>query len=359
MDSKIQKKTDALIRAKATHDKGQTKEVIIDKALSFNRRSSASIPSPAQNKPLKRKSSSQIVDLGTILPTMAIPRKKKEKPESIPLAKPADVFGQPSQVSTVVRRGRQWGRKTKDRYAELDPSIAVAVNAGDRPTLKNSRKELAAQKSKVTVDMIQLVLTDLLEKIKKTSDRVELNATIKGRKLFWKREFSELTKEDFKEIWDEVKRKYTLVRNGKSNNNDPPSQSVDADSSIVDRSVVDRNVVDRNVADSNVADRTVIDRNVADRTVIDRNVADRTVVDRNVADRTVVDRNVGDRNVVDDGHVPQVVPIFDANEESAIATNVCQEEPPKPYHDRWSHLFVGPSFRMGNEFTLDEFEEYV
>jgi hypothetical protein len=294
MELKIQKKSDAQ-KAKFTHNKGQSKETTSDKTQSGSRKSSGSIPSSSSFKSIKRKNVSQIVDLGNILPSMSIPRKKKEKPESISVSKPADVVGQPSQVSAGARRGRQWGRKPRDRFAELDSSIAVAVNAGDRPTLKNSRKELAAQKSKVTADMIQLVLNDLLEKIKDKSERGELNATIKGRKLFWKREFSELTKDDFKEMWDEVKRKYTLVRNSKTNNT-VATTSVSADSTVVD----------------------------------------------------------GAAEEDEDTQFVSTSPVG-ANEEEAITTDV----PPKPYHDRWSHLFVGPSFRMGNEFTLDDFEEFV
>jgi hypothetical protein len=295
MEARIQKKPNAL-KSKSTPDQRQIKEVITDKTLNISRRSSASISSPVSSKPIKRKNSMQNVDLGPIPSSMAIPRKKKERSESISVAKPADVFGQPSQVSTSARRGgRQWGRRTRDRYAELDSSIAVAVNAGDRPTLKNSRKELAAQKSKVTVDMVQLVLADLLEKIHKSLKREELNETLRGRKNFWKREFSELTKEDFKAIWEEVKRKYTLVTHREINDN-ASSKSV-------------------------------------------------------VVDSTAVDRD-GDDD--EDAQFVSSLPV-DATEESAIETTV-RQEPPKPYHDRWSHLFVGPTFRMGNELTLEDLE---
>jgi hypothetical protein len=282
-------------------------------------------PSPAVPMPSKRKTTTHSVDLGTVLPSLSIPRKKKQKIVNTNVAKPSETAGRTSPLPPGARRGHQWGRKPKDRYAELDSSTAVAVNAGDRPTLKNNRRELADQKSKLTENKVQLVLIDLLKNVPNPSaDKEKSNAAVRGRKLFWKREFSELNPEDFKALWLEARRKFTAVQSSKSSSNEknvkqPPEKSVASQKTLV-------------------SDKEIID-----------------LLEDDDDEETAGDGNPKKSSQKDDANVGDTDPNKDAPAQSTAEAKV----PPKRYHDRWSHLFVGPSYRMGNEFHLTDFEEYL
>jgi hypothetical protein len=171
--------------------------------------------------------------------------------------------------------------------------------------LKSNQRELAEQKSKVTDAKVEMVLDDLLKKVPDASDK----EAVKGRTLFWKQQFSELTKDDFVKIFEEATQKYIATKRGK----EPPSAQ-SKESSL-----------------NPTGGQTIID-----------------LVESN--DEPV--HQQPQKGLVEQGRHGEGKNVNAQNEAETV-------EVPKRYQDKWSHLFVGPTYRMGNEFTLEDFEEYV
>lgn len=255
------------------------------------------IDATAEPKDNKRKGSTASVDLSA-LTQPSVPR-KKHKGVSTLEAKYHE-SGNENTDAAGIRRAHQWGRKQKDRFVELDPSLAVAVNEVDRPTLKRRRRNLADQKSKVTDHQVQEVLNDLIKNVDSKSDSDQLATALKGRRIFWKREFSELTKSDFLHVWNEAKRKFYKVKSIKP----------------IQKQIITQEKVAR----------------IAKKTQSAADPGAHLIVE--TPGRAVEAHSKNDflSQPIEDGEVHQ---------------------------DCWSHLFVGPSFRLGNEFNLQDFEEYL
>ncbi|KAL3920701.1 MAG: hypothetical protein SGILL_003126 [Bacillariaceae sp.] len=249
--------------------------------------------------PKKRKSPG--VDLETLPAPNPNPKKKqKSAPDASERAK-VWTSKPPAATSDAphVRRGSFWqmqARKPKDRYAELDATQATAVNAGERPTLSKKRKELAAQKSKITDEKTQLILDDLLE-LAKGEDIDALKDAIKSRKRHFKRQFTELTTEDFLVIWKEARRQFLVMRVNKHKN---------PDSKVASQGVVDLSSEARNDRDESTGSSSG----------------------------------------------PAV---NDKDEQKEKGTTLAEK--PRALTNRWSKYFLGPDFQLGNEFTMDKFEE--
>lgn len=290
--------------SKLMKDQEKRKEAPVAETYHVPRKTSISNVSPDAPKPIKRKS---VDDSATVLTSLSIPRKKNQKViDTSSNTQSTDDVGRTSLPPPIPRRRHQWGFKPpRDRYAELDSSTAVAVNAGDRPTLKNNRRELAEQKSKVTDAKVEMVLDDLLKKVPDPSDK----EAAKGRKLFWKRQFSELTKDDFIQIFEEATQKYMATKRGI----EPPSAQLKTSSSNFTGS--------------------------------------QAVIDTVDSDEEPVHQQP-QKGLVEQGRHGE-----GENENAQNEAETVEE--PKRYQDKWSHLFVGPTYRMGNEFTLEDFEEYV
>ncbi|KAG7344146.1 hypothetical protein IV203_022154 [Nitzschia inconspicua] len=288
------------------NDNAQSKFDITNmKIFQIPRKSSASQQPFVAPKPIKRK---RLVDGVMVAPSQSIPRKTGQKLDHGPIARISETPGLASLTQVGTRRGCKRGRKSKDRYEELDSSAAVAVNACDRPTLKNNRRELAEHQSNVTEAKVQKVLDDLLENVPESNDKDAIHISLKGRKQFWKREFSELTNGDFKKVFEGALTKFAALR--KFN----------------------------------------------DRTATEANIEQKKSTSDEIDEGLV--RN--DEEDPSEYSGPKTKSEFlESGEEDSDDEVTSEDEATTRYHDKWSHLFVGPLYRMGNEFSLDDFEEYL
>ena len=122
-----------------------------------------------------------------------------------------------TKKTNKTKGNRGWGyygnkRLDDHRHKELDPSKAIAITAGEQPTLAKRRRKLADEKSVVTQSDIDNVFDDLV----RHKDQIQKDQSfIKARKRFWKHQLSGLSTLDFQNIWKEARVMFISYQNKK------------------------------------------------------------------------------------------------------------------------------------------------
>jgi hypothetical protein len=194
-------------------------------------------------------------------------------------------------------------KKVLDRHEELDPSTAVAVSSGTKPTLAKRRRILANQKSVINDYDVNQIFNDLISH----KDRIKTNAAaiFNARKRFWKHKFSRLSTQDFDIIWKKARKQYE-------------------DGNII---VLDADTVDGGNFDASSDGEEEIMGKTKKTDAVQLLSGD------------------GEKEVEKE-----------KDQSTLTMTTTKKERLP----DRWSKLFIGQTFKgLGCEFTLDEFEECI
>jgi hypothetical protein len=194
-------------------------------------------------------------------------------------------------------------KKVLDRHEELDPSTAVAVSSGTKPTLAKRRRILANQKSVINDYDVNQIFNDLISH----KDRIKTNASaiFNARKRFWKHKFSRLSTQDFDIIWKKARKQYE-------------------DGNII---VMDADTVDGGNFDASSDGEEEIMGKTKKTDAVQLLSGD------------------GEKEVEKE-----------KDQSTLTMTTTKKERLP----DRWSKLFIGQTFKgLGCEFTLDEFEECI
>jgi hypothetical protein len=257
---------------------------------------------------------------------LTLPKKKKQMKVTTKASKPAGTDRPPHNNSTMGRRWSKFGPpKEIDRHAELDASQATAVNAGERPTLVKKRRELADKKSVISDQSVRRVLDDLVEH--SNMGNAPIKELLIGRKSYWKREFSELTKEDFTAVWKDARQRFFQynAENSASSGTTSRSKNLGSPAESVSRPL--NGSIDTEFANSQEG-----------------------VPMGNISDDDWESNN-GNKD-------EETQPIGESEDGSAAhhTTGLLDNSRPP---DRWSKLFLSPLFQLNNQFTLDKFEEYL
>ena len=173
-------------------------------------------PSPMTKKMIRRPTPRDMSPLPS-LAKKAPPKRSRSKSHSSG-SKPT-----PQNVGDVLKPSKPKKRKW---HENLDRGEAVSVADMERPLLKNNRNQLASVKSVVTNKKLDRIVDDVFPKVAKLAIESR-KKTMEERKKFWKREFSELASDDFKNLWKEAKAKIADKLSGAINN-----QNESEDSSI-------------------------------------------------------------------------------------------------------------------------------
>jgi len=229
-----------------------------------------------------------------------------------------------------------------DRYEELDSSVAVAINAGEKPTLAKRRRELANEKSIVDDSDIDKIFDDLVLH----SDEIAAKNTtgiLNSRRYFWKHKFSELSTSDFDSIWKHARNKFFLLHQNEKSQSDSKEKNVIQDSS---------NSIDM----ASMASEGKKEKDSTSKTSTENG---KQVP--NVNTNYDIDRHDDDDDVVmdtddDDSHSDSETIVIKKNKTSDVSKVSEEKKMKERPSDQWSKLFIGQKFRLGCEFTLDEWE---
>ena len=111
-----------------------------------------------------------------------------------------DLIGQ--QIGETKKKKPKW-------HDGFDRSDAAALKDVVRPLLKDNRRELANSRSVVKESQVEQIAKDLLEKQAEQEQRKDrIPGFLKGARKFWRRRYSELTKQDFDDVWNQAKGKF-------------------------------------------------------------------------------------------------------------------------------------------------------
>ena len=269
---------------------------------------------------------------GSLRLMKALPKAKRDKNTNIDnFDKKKTVSGSASAQPKKHKDRGGWGgyyananMNKEDRHQELDSSEAVAVTAGAKPTLADVDND------------IDRVFNDLVSHIDKVAK--DTTSTLNGRRHFWKHQFSELSTSDFDSIWKVAKNKF-LLHQSKTRNNNQKNVSQDFSNSI---------------------DLTDME---SEGTQEEENVGEISMkTKKEEPDTTRFDTEDDDGNDamdIDDIHQSESDDASDEklSEEKKIENDSmgCNNKLPKK-KDQWSKLFIGQTFQLGCEFTLDEWE---
>jgi hypothetical protein len=207
-----------------------------------------------------------------------------------------------------------------DRHQELDSSEAVAVTAG-------------AKMSVVDDNDIDRVFNDLVSHIDEIAK--DTTSTLNGRRHFWKHKFSELSTSDFDSIWKVARNKFFLHQ-GKYQNNKQKNVTHDSSNSI--------DLID--IASEGTQEEEDFGK-----------ISTKTKKEE--SDTTKCDSEEDDgkdaMDIDDETHQSESNEKMAEEQETETDNMGCNNKLPKR-KDQWSKLFIGQTFQLGCEFTLDEWE---
>ena len=261
-----------------------------------------------------------------------------------------------SSLVSVPKGSRGWGKyknKEQDRHRELDPSAAVAINAGQQPTLAKRRRQLANEMSVVTKEDVNQIFDDFVSH----QDKIAKNPTaiINGRKRHWKHKFSELSTVDFDSVWIKARKRFveyqnvdssrtSSIRAGNKNVATESSVSVDLTDSASDTEKGVKVSRRERKASGNNNEKSDLDNNNGNNDDSVMGVEDETGgADFDASEDEEMEMGTTEDDITNNRKASK------RKEKKPKG----EERPP----DRWSKLFIGQPFEMGCEFTLDEFEE--
>mmetsp|Transcript_8331 Transcript_8331/g.20586 ORF Transcript_8331/g.20586 Transcript_8331/m.20586 type:complete len:660 (+) Transcript_8331:42-2021(+) len=256
-----------------------------------------------------------------------------------------------SQLFGPPKGSRSWGKYkdvNKERHKELDSSMAVAINSGQQPTLAKRRRELANEMSVVSKGDSEKIFDDLVKHQHEIARHAALG--INGRKRFWKHKFSRLSTNDFDSIWNAALDKFQTTKkkvDGKKSNAyiDRSERGLDRSAPVHVDLTSSNSDVDEDSECSKHGTRDEIERGKQNTNNHDNCDFEMATEVKNRSDLELPnDEGIGN---VDDGR----------NDQKFLNGKEKQRKTAERSPDRWSKLFVGQRFKMGFEFTLDEFEE--
>lgn len=214
-----------------------------------------------------------------------------------------------------------------DRHKELDSSIAVAINSREQPTLAKRRRKIANQMSIVTNEDVTKIFEDLMSH----QDEITKNgvSVINGRKRYWKHEFSSVSTADFDGIWIRARTRFHEHQSRKAHpeNSKKSTSTIDAPTDLSSPSMLCVEGVKEETDAKTVRGE---DEDVDPKKDIRNNGDSAPLSNISESKKTKTERSRGGLK----NQKPKRL-----------------EYPP----DQWSTLFVGQAFRMGNEFTLENF----
>ena len=228
---------------------------------------------------------------------------------------------------------------SKDRLGHKVKNInkrsaaSMSVNSGEQPALAERRRKIANEESTLAKEDVNKIFGDLVSH----QDEIARNRTsvINGRKRYWKNEFSGHSPTDFDTIWIKARTRFER----RIGNLDISKISTSSDDEPADVSSLSVRDTEEEKMNTNTKVAISEDKNVEPEN--DRRYSGDIVTDINF--------NASKNNEIErsEGALKEQK----SRKKSNIRKRV--EHPP----DRWSTLFIGQAFEMGNEFTLDKFRK--
>jgi hypothetical protein len=239
----------------------------------------------------------------------------------------------PIATSKASRARGKYKSREEDRHKELDPSMAVAINAGEQPTLAKRRQQIANDRSSVTKEDANQIFDDLVNH----RDEIAQNpkSVFNGRKRFWKHEFSGLSTMDFDSIWAKARKRFFEYQSRKANLDcsDPSTRTIAELGSQPTSIYLPAPFLDTKERGK------------------DTNARKRGSNNLSSDDDGVIETDYKMSNHEDAGRFK------DDNIDQLPCKKTKKKETGEWPPDRWSKLFIGQPFEMGYEFTLDKIEK--
>jgi len=239
----------------------------------------------------------------------------------------------PTATSKASRSRGKYKSREEDRHKELDPSMAVAINAGEQPTLAKRRQQLANDRSSVTKEDENQIFDDLVNHSYEIAQNPK--SVFNGRKRYWKHEFSGLSTIDFDSIWAKARKRFFEYQSRKANM-DCSDQST------------------RTIAELG-SQPTSIDLPAPSLDTKERG--------KEKSERKRGSNSLGsdDDGVIDTDYEmsnrEDAERFKDDNTDQVSCKKTKKKETGERPPDRWSKLFIGQPFEMGYEFTFDKIEK--
>ncbi len=220
-----------------------------------------------------------------------------------------------SQKATMKENTVLGKRKAKEaeRRKETDRPSAAAINAGEQPTLAKRRRQIANEKSSIAEEDANIVFDDLLRHLVKIARNPSM---MKERKRYWKHVFSEASTMEFDNIWVKARKRFKKHQNRQPNTDSELEKML---SVATQKSFFRIENKDANLSDTISSD--------------DDGDIDTDMDGLNSGGTAAFD---GKANGHDLGEKPK----------RKQSGQLCS--------DRWSNLFIGLPFEMGNEFTIEK-----
>jgi len=311
-----------------------------------------------QNKKLKREQQKRRQQHGSMQPL-----KGSQKAAQSISKRPASMMTGTNYLSknkkhaplvAVPKASRGWGKyKNKDaeRYKELDPSVSVPINAGQQPKLATRRREIANERSIVSKGDLNRIFDNLVHHKHEIAKNASLG--INGRKRYWKHKFSGLSTKDFDNVWSAALEKFRKMnRNIDASKSNTSTGKNERALGQVGSASVDLTFLDSD--DEEDATLSKRDKNTGKKKK--KKVRPKTGYGR--GNDSAIEIEADNGGGFDASGDEETGSIGDGTNNKNVSKNKekqkqSTERPP----DRWSKLFIGQSFEMGCEFTLDVFEE--
>lgn len=228
---------------------------------------------------------------------------------------------------------------SKDRHENKMKNInkrsaaSMPSNSGEQSTLPKRRRKIVNDESPVTKEDANKIFDDLVCH----QDEIARNHTsvINGRKRYWKNEFSGLSTTDFDRIWIKARTRFER----RMANLDSSKASTSSDDQPADVSSLSVRDTEEEKMDPNAKTSNSEDKNTEPENELRSSIDNATDINFNSPKTNEIESSEDHRKKQK------------SRKKSKIRNRV--EHPP----DRWSNLFIGQAFEMGNEFTLDKFRK--
>ncbi len=244
-----------------------------------------------------------------------------------------------SRLREMPRMMQQGINLSKDRLMHKLKNMnkrsaaSMSVNSREEQTLAKRRREIANNESTVTKEDVKTIFDDLVSH----QDEIARNHTsvINGRKRYWKKEFSGLSTTDFNRIWIKARTRFER----RIANLDSSKISKSSDDEPADVSSLSVRDTEEEKMNTNTKVAISEDKNAVPENDLRKSGDSVTDINFNASKNNEIKRSEG---------APK-------KQKSRKKSNIRKREEHPP--DRWSTLFVGQTFEMGNKFTLDKFRK--
>lgn len=252
----------------------------------------------------------------------------------------------PVFLSKASRERGKYKNREHNRHEELNPSVAVAINVGQQPTLAKRRKQIANERSIVRKEDINQIFDDLVSH----RDKILRDPTsvINSRKRHWKHKFSGLSTADFDSIWIIARKRFHEYQSRKANldsskSSVPTCAELAPNATSIDFSAPS---LDTEKWSIGISTEKKVSR-IKNETVELKN----NLSSDDDTSAMEVDSNVSKHKEM--GRSENTI-----NNQTSCKKSEKKRTGKRP-PDRWSKLFIGQPFEMGYEFSLDKFEKKI